>query len=132
ALILGITPDTTAVTQGGTLGYTVSVLNTTAITQCFDYWENMTLPGGKGYPANGELFGPLNVCVNANATKTAHLTQALPVSAPLGTYVLNAFVGSRYPNVLEAAGFNFDVSALSPLLKSPNKSWGLLENGLVQ
>ncbi|MFQ5428443.1 MAG: SBBP repeat-containing protein [Thermodesulfobacteriota bacterium] len=132
ALILGITPDAVVVTQGGTLGYTASILNTTAIMQCFDYWENITLPGGRGYPTNGELFGPLTACVNANSTKTVHLTQSVPVGAPLGTYVLNSFVGGSYPVVIDTVGFNFDVTPLSPLTKRPYKSWRLLENGFVQ
>lgn len=132
AVVLTTTPDAAAIARGGSLGYTVKAVNTTAITQCFQYWENMTLPGGIGYPVAGELFGPLTVCVNANSVKSAHLTKAIPLTAPLGTYVLNAFTGNPYPSVTTMVGFNFNVSALAPLTGRPNRTWRLLENGLVK
>jgi len=132
AVVLTTTPDAAAVTLGGTLGYTVKAVNTTPLTQCFQYWENMTLPGGIGYPSAGELFGPLTVCVNANSVKTAHLTKAIPLGAPVGTYVLNAFIGNHHPSVTTMVGFNFNVSAFAPLTGRPNRTWRLLENGFIK
>jgi len=132
AVTLGLVPDAPSLARGGTLGYTVTVANTTPITQCFSYWENVTLPGGIPFPSSGELFGPLGICVNANATKTAHLTKAVPVIAPVGTYVFNAFVGSPYPTVINTSGFNFNVTAVAPFSRRPFRKWRLLENGLVR
>ncbi len=133
---LSLMPDTSSVALGGTLGYTATVLNNTSISQCVAYWENLTLPGGLPYPTTGELFGPLTICVNANAAKTAHLTKSIPVTAPLGTYVLNAFVGSPYPSVIDLSSFNFNVTAFGPVTgKGKGKgrrTWGLLENGFIR
>lgn len=130
AVILSLLPDTSSVAAGASLGYTVTMVNTTAITQCVKYWENITLPGGAGYPTTGELFGPVNTCVNANSTQSSHLTKAVPLSAPLGTYVFHAFVGNPFPSVMDPASFNFNVTAFGPLTGSPNRSWRLLGNGL--
>jgi len=127
---LSITPDATTVAQGGSLGYTVTAVNTTAAKQCVDFWETVTLPGGGTYPPGGALFGPMNVCLNANATRSAHLTQAVPLTAPVGSYTFNAFIGSPYPSVMNSASFNFNLTAfVAPAGKRPNRSWRLMENG---
>ncbi len=132
AVSLTLVPDASSIAAGGTLGYTVTLVNNTAITQCVSYWENLTLPGGTPYPPAGELFGPLSICVNANASKAAHLTKAIPLSAPIGAYVFNAFAGSPYPVVSDTGGFNFSITALGPLTAGRHRSWRLLENGLVR
>jgi len=132
AVTLSIIPDVTSVARGGSLGYTVTAVNTTSLTQCVRYWENITLPGGIGYPPAGELFGPFSICLNANTSTASHLVKAVPVTAPVGTYVLNAFVGVPYPVVMNSAGFNFNMTAVAPLVKRPNRSWGLLENGFIR
>jgi len=82
---LVITPDVISIAQGSTLTYTVTATNTTATRQCFNYWENINLPGGAPYPATGELYGPIRLCLNAGASKTAPLTHGVPLTAPLGT-----------------------------------------------
>ncbi len=132
AVTLSIAPDVTSVARGGSLGYTVTAVNTTSISQCVSYWENIILPGGIGFPSAGELFGPLSICLNANTSKVAHLVKAVPLSAPVGTYAFNAFVGAPYPVVMNTAAFNFNMTAVAPLVKRPNRSWGLLKNGFVR
>jgi len=95
AVMLTITPDANTVVPGSSYGYTVTATNTTTASQCFQYWENVTLPGGSDYPGVGsELFGPLDVCLNAGASTTTHLAHATPLTTPLGTYTLNAYVGA--------------------------------------
>jgi len=89
-LSLRLTPDIFSVTTGSNLGYNVTVTNTTATKQCFQYWENVTLPSGATYPATGELLGPISRCLAPGATQTTHMAHGVPVTAPLGTYALNA------------------------------------------
>jgi len=129
-VIIGITLDAPSVPRGATLGYTVTATNTTATTQCFDYWEKVTLPNGSTYPATGALFGPVNTCLPAGASQNAHLTHGVPVSAPLGTYTLNAFTGSFHPTiVVSEAHANFNVTAPVAPMVNPHTSWRLIENG---
>ncbi|MFQ5480130.1 MAG: SBBP repeat-containing protein, partial [Thermodesulfobacteriota bacterium] len=73
---LVITPDALTIAQGGTLGYTVKATNTTVELQCFNYWENVTMPGGGTYPPVGELFGPVRLCLNGS--QSVHLTHGVP------------------------------------------------------
>jgi len=126
---LSIIPDFTSLSHGSTLGYTVTATNTTAIQQCFDYWETVTLPDSSTYPATGALFGPVNLCLTAGASKTAHLTHGVPMAAPVGAYVFNAFVGTNPIPVQSEVLFHFDVTTFNPATQNPQTSWRLLENG---
>ncbi len=126
---LAITSDAVSFARGSTLGYTVTATNTTATQQCFDYWENVTLPNGVTFPAKGALFGPVNLCLNAGASRTAHLTHGVPMAAPVGAYAFNAFVGTYPTPVIDSKSFNFDVTALGPVTNHPATSWSVIENG---
>ncbi|MFQ5480832.1 MAG: SBBP repeat-containing protein [Thermodesulfobacteriota bacterium] len=127
-----LVPDVTSIARGSAFGYTITIVNITGTQQCFDFWEKATLPNGGFYPPVGELLGPINVCLNANATQSSHITQAIPLSAPVGTYVLNAFVGNPFPSFMDRSSFNLDVTALSPAGTAGYKTWRLLENGLLK
>jgi len=100
---------------GGRLVYTVTTTNTTATSQCFQYWENVTLPGGKTYPPTGELRGPLSSCLNAGSSLSRVLWHAIPGKAAPGAYVLNAFLGTAYPGVMQRSSLNFSITA-APVL----------------
>jgi len=130
-VIMYIAPDTHNVTKGSTIGYNVTATNTTTTRQCFNYWENINLPGGAPYPATGELYGPIRLCLNAGASQTRHQTHGVPLSSPLGTYALNAFVGAYafpvLPAIVDEAHFTFDVTAFNPLTQTPQTSWSLIE-----
>ncbi|MFQ5480159.1 MAG: hypothetical protein ACE5DW_02675 [Thermodesulfobacteriota bacterium] len=128
AVTLTLTPDTSTVARGGTLGYQISATNTTTSRQCLDYWENVTLPSSVTYPVSGELFGPVHICLNAGATKSVHMTKSVPMSAPVGAYLYNGYVGP-YSLVDNSDMFNLNITALSPAVKKPAASWRLLENG---
>ncbi len=106
---LSLIPDTPTVPRGGTLGYTITAVNTTASTQCVDYWEDVLLPNGSPYPVSGALFGPVHVCLNPNQTKNVHMNQGVPMNAPLGTYTYNGYVGT-YPVQDNTGQFNFTVN----------------------
>jgi hypothetical protein len=107
-----LTPDTTTIPRGGTLGYQVTLTNETDALQCFEYWTNVTLPNGSIYPPSGELFGPRYLCLDPNDSQSAHFSHAIPMGAPLGDYVYNAYVGT-YPDAMNEEHFGFTVTATS-------------------
>jgi len=107
---LALRPDKSSVARGGALGYWIHAVNTTASTQCIDYWENVTLPSGIIFPVTGELFGPVSACLSAGVVKNVHLTQPIPLFAPIGLYRYNAQLGAAYPTVDSAASFGFFVT----------------------
>lgn len=129
-VLLTLTPDSNTVVKGSTLGYQVMVTNTTAVQQCFNYWENVTLTNGSTFPTAGELFGPVRFCINAFASRSIHLTHGVPVVAPVGTYVFNGFLGAysfpSLPHVVDESHFNLDVTAFGPPPVNPQRSWRLL------
>ncbi len=109
---LSLTPDDTFIPRGETLGYGVVVTNNTDSTQNFKYWTNVTLPNGNTYPPSGTLFGPYTVILSPYGSRMAHLSHEIPVTAPLGDYTYNAFVGP-YPTVWNEDHFDFTVTATS-------------------
>jgi len=130
AVTLTLTPAVSSVARGGSLGYNVSATNTTGITQCFDYWENVTLPNGSTYPTTGTLFGPVNTCLAPNATQAVDLVKGVPMSAPVGSYTFNGFIGAYiFPIVINESHFNFNVTAFGPLQGKPAASWSVIKNG---
>jgi len=135
---LAITPDAVSVPRGGLLGYSVTLTNTTASRQCFQYWENVTLPGGFIYPANGNgsIYNPVpRPCFAAGVSYTVHLTHRVPFTAPLGAYTFNSYDGIYPPGwrvVVDSASFNFNVTGFggSPLnTRASSASWPLIERG---
>ncbi len=128
-------PDGTSIGLGSSLGYTVTAVDRDAATQCFDYWEDVTLPGGGTYPTGSALFGPVNVCLNAGTSQTAHLTHSVPISAPTGNYVFNSYVGAyispSFKLVVDEGHFGFNIfMPASPA--GGAASWSLIENGFVK
>jgi murein tripeptide amidase MpaA len=105
-----LTPDATVIPRGETLSYWVTGINSTGATQCFDYWTNVTLPNRNTYPPSGQLFGPYYLCLSPYDSRSAHLTESVPMFAPLGTYSYNAFVGP-YPTVWDEDHFGFTVTS---------------------
>jgi hypothetical protein len=101
----------TTITPGGKLVYTVTATNTTTTPQCFQYWENVTLPGGKTHPPTGELRGPLTSCLDAGSSLSRDLSHVIPRQAAPGTYVLNAYIGTTYPGVMQSSSLNFSIGA---------------------
>ncbi len=132
-VIMYLNPGSTNVTRGSTLLYSVTATNTTPMKQCFQYWEDLTLPGSMQYPTEGELYGPLKVCLAPGATKTTQLSHGVPVTAQLGTYTLNAYVGAygtpAHHLIVDRDQFNFIVTTYGPVTRTPNTSWSVLGNG---
>jgi len=130
---LTLVPDIANVLQGTNLGYNVTVTNTTAVRQCFNYWENVNLPGGTLFPAKNSLFKPVpRICLNGGASNTVHLTHGIPFTAPIGAYVFNSYVGIfpfNFRDVVDTTSFNFNVTTGVAPIPSPRTSWRVIENG---
>jgi hypothetical protein len=129
-------PDASSVVQGSVFGYQVTALNTTTAQQCFQYWENVSLPNGSVYPSGGEIFGPVDLCLAPGGSKSLHLTHGVPASAPVGTYAFNAYVGAyflpTYHVVVDETHPAFNVTpVVSPVVggSAVNTSWNLVEKG---
>jgi len=129
-LQLFITPDVASVARGGSLGYTVTATNNSVNILCFKFWENVTRPSGAVYPTGRELFGPANVCLTAGTSRTTHFTHGVPVTAPVGTYIFNAFAGAHPTPIISEAHFNFNITAFNPATKTPETSWRLIEQSI--
>ena len=108
-LSLTLTPDSTSIPRGGSLGYTVTVTNNSSISRTFKYWTYAILPNGSRYPTTGQLFGPITVTLTPGQTQSTHLTHSIPTTAPLGTYTYNAKVGP-YPAIWTSDSFTFVVT----------------------
>jgi len=129
-LTLTLSPDVISIARGSSFGYGVTITNTsTTTTECFDYWENVTMPFGNIYPPSGDLFGWNNICLAAGATLSVHFTHGVPMNAPIGVYVFNAYVGTYQVLITSEDHFNFNVTAFNPTTKNPETSWRLIENG---
>jgi len=132
---LSIIPDVISVARGSILGYTLTITNTTAAIKCFQYWENVTLPGGFIFPGNGagSIFQPVPfLCFNAGDSHTVHLAHRIPFIFPLGTYSFNAYDGLFPPAfrlVVDSASFNFDVTPFGTSPLNPHASRPLIEKG---
>jgi len=107
---LSLTPASTSIPRGGTLGYTVAATNNTAASQTFKYWTHVILPNGNKYPNSGELFGPYTLTLNPGQTRNARLSLKIPATAPLGDYIYKGFIGP-YPDIWDEDQFNFTVTA---------------------
>ncbi len=123
---LAVTPDAASVFLGSALGYTVTAANTTALRQCFNYWENVTLPDGTLFPPTGSLMKPIRLCLAGGASKVIHLAHGIPPGAVTGAYVFNSYCGADTrptPIIVDEAHFGFDVTTpLSPV-RNPRTSW---------
>jgi len=131
---LAITPDAVSIPQGAVLGYTVTATNTTAVQQCFNYWENVTLPGGGLYPSTGSLMPHTpRLCLNGGTSQTVHLTHGVPLTAPIGAYAFNTYLGIYpvpYRIVVDSTSFNFNIVTGAPApIQGRHTSWRLIENG---
>jgi hypothetical protein len=106
---VSLVPDATAVPRGGELGYRVTVTSASPLPVCIEYWTNINLPNSFIYPSEGTLFGPYNLCLEPYGSQSAHLTHTVPMTAPLGIYSYNAYVGG-YPMKWGENSFNIEVT----------------------
>ncbi|MBC8491558.1 MAG: T9SS type A sorting domain-containing protein [Candidatus Marinimicrobia bacterium] len=95
--------------NGGTFEFNIAIANDGTAPETFDIWTMITLPNGSQY---GPLINFPNFTAPANWSGNRDRDQVVPVSAPSGNYVYNAYVG-EYPDVITASDeFAFSKSAV--------------------
>jgi hypothetical protein len=104
-----VNPPIVIPATGGSFNYNTSVTNNSNTPQNFQYWIMVTLPTGTNY---GPVLGPVALTLNPAQTIARTRTQAVPASAPAGTYVYHAYVGAYPNNITAQAQFNFSKSAI--------------------
>jgi hypothetical protein len=92
---IALTPDTSPVlvpANGGEVGYTISLTNTTSSGRTVDLWSLAYLPNG--LPRT--VLRRTTVALPGGGSWTHHYAQVVPGSAPAGQYLYVAKTG-RYP-----------------------------------
>jgi len=106
---IDLVADNDTIPQGGTLGFTITVTNTTFDTQQVQVWTEAYMPNGSPYPGN-PVLGPRTVTLKPNQTITRHRNHKIPNNAPLGTYKYCGKVGTYPTPVMDEDCFNFTVT----------------------
>ena len=95
--------------SGGTFEFNIEVTNNEPSPSTFDVWTMATLPNGH---EAGPLIGPVEVTVAAGATIDRDRNQAVPFTAPAGTYTYDAYVGEYPGNIWDEDHFDFQKLAV--------------------
>jgi len=85
-----LSPDSDSVPRGGTLGFQITLMNTTNQIQSFKFATKATLPNGS---KTRYLIKPTPFTLNPYQTRHFHRSQFIPNNAPLGTYTYNGYIG---------------------------------------
>ncbi len=100
-----VTPPIIIPASGGSFDFDASLANNEADSIFTEVWSEITLP-------SGTVFGPIldrgiNMPVGGSAGRT--LMQAIPGSAPAGTYTYTLYTGERLPRVVnDESSFTFE------------------------
>jgi len=106
---IALVPDQTSVLRGGNLGITITVTNSSSVSQTVQVWTEAILPNGNPYPGN-PVIGPRTVTLSPNETKRKHITHHIPNNAPLGDYLYCGKVGTYPSPVDDQDCFTFTVT----------------------
>jgi hypothetical protein len=87
---LKLTCDSTTVPQGGTLGFEATATGSGDDVGFFYFASKIRLPNGK---KTGWLVGPVKVALDSYGVMSTHLSQGIPIGAPIGTYIYHGYVG---------------------------------------
>jgi hypothetical protein len=100
-----LVPDATVIHRGGTLGFQASVTNNTGGMGMVLFGTKVTKPDAS---QTGFIWGPLQVWLNPDQTKSGHKTHTIPSGFALGTFTYHGYVG-RYGNIYDECQFDFEV-----------------------
>jgi len=89
--------------NGGSFSFHATVSNASNMTQTFDAWCNIQVPGGSQFT----VLGPVNLTLGAGVSLTRLRTQAVPANAPGGEYAYWGFVGDYPWTVTDSDQFPF-------------------------
>lgn len=107
-LTIYLTPDATAVPQGGQSGVTYTVINRWAQPETFWVLTHAVPPAG----APLVVMGPSSHTIPAEYTMLAHLEHDLPLFAPLGDYIYYVRIGMPPAVEFDTDRFLFTVTEL--------------------
>ena len=99
-------PDSTQIQPGGTLGYTVTLVNNTGTVQTIVARVDAILTDGNRMV----LEGPRPVQMNAGGVINVHMTRLVPGYAQSGSYSLKVKVATSSGDVLDVDGFGFVIN----------------------
>ncbi len=112
-LVLELFPHGTPIIipgSGGSFSFTASVQNTYPDPQVVDLWTYLLLPGSG-------MVGPIlqveNLTLPSNSTQAKDYLQAVPVTAPPGTYQYWACVGNYPWVVFDSDSFTFEKAGVT-------------------
>ncbi|RJP74706.1 MAG: T9SS C-terminal target domain-containing protein [Candidatus Zixiibacteriota bacterium] len=109
---------------GGTFQYSASLHNLETDSIYTEVWAELRLPSGAPY---GPLF-ERSVALGANGTVSRTLQQAVPGSAPGGTYHMVVYTGSRLPRVVnDSSFFAFTKSGVDGAASEDMRGWTVEE-----
>jgi len=100
-----IVPDTTSVSPGQPLGYSVTLVNHTAEAQSFDASIVAVLSDS----IRVVMRGPIPVDLGAGGTITVPLTDTIPTGWPLGSTSFKVVVGPTVEDPWYVDGFGFQI-----------------------
>ncbi len=118
-----VNPPIVIPATGGSFNYNATLQNTTTTPQTTFAWIKIRLPNGAYY---GPVLGPLPLTLPASASLTRLRTQAIPASAPPGTYAYVGYVGPNSSTISDSSFFNFTKLGISDLglRQKAATSWG--------
>ncbi|MFQ6105147.1 MAG: M28 family peptidase [Candidatus Glassbacteria bacterium] len=105
---VSLVPDSPTVQRGSDLGFTVTGTNAADYPVTLSVWSDVLLPGGTPYWGN-PIFGPYSLTLPAQSNPSVHLSQFVPIYAPLGTYTYIMKVGLNDETIYARGFFDFTV-----------------------
>ena len=100
-----MTPTSDTVSQGGRLGFDVSVTNNTGKAGIVKFGTKLERLDGS---LSGFIWGPLSIWLNPNQTKSGSKQHTVPTNFQLGTYTYHGYVGN-YGQIFDECQFQFEV-----------------------
>ncbi len=109
AVSITLTPDTTVIAKGETMGITFDIHNGSGESKTFDVWTEVTMPGGDPYSGNPHL-GPVSVTLASGGTITSYQTFVIPMAAPTGVYGYEGLLGDYPGTVWDTDSFDLEIT----------------------
>jgi hypothetical protein len=104
-----ITPDMKKVIPGGTLGFTVEIINLSVNSETFEVWFDIIMPNGNPLPLN-PYIGPLEITQPPGGNLLRHLGITVPENAPVGgPWTLYFRSGNQPAGIISEDSFQFDI-----------------------
>ena len=106
-----LTPDTTEVVPGGSLGITAEITNSSLSDETFEVWLDVTMPDGRSLPWN-PYMGPFELSLPPGGSVSRHVDLPIPGTAPVsGPWTLNLRSGNNPAGIISEDSFQFDIVA---------------------